>query len=54
VTDAEKAFIEFLDANYANTLADIRKSGQLSDESKKALGESMERFRAAHTEHFRT
>ncbi len=52
VTTVEKAFIDFLDANYSATLAGIKKSGQLSDDAKKELGEAMENFRNAHAEHF--
>ena len=52
VTVVEKAFVEFLDANFAQMLAGIKKSGQLSDDAKKELGKAMEDFRAAHSEYF--
>lgn len=52
VTTVEKAFIEFLDANFSKTLAGIKKTGQLSDDAKKELGEAMETFRAAHASYF--
>lgn len=52
VTTVEKAFIEFLDANFSKTLAGIKKTGQLSDDAKKELGEAMENFRSAHGEYF--
>jgi len=52
VTAVEKAFIEFLDAGFSEALGTIKKSGQLSDESKKELGSAMEEFRLAHKEYF--
>jgi F-type H+-transporting ATPase subunit alpha len=52
VTAAEKAFTDFLDANFSKTLAGIKKTGQLSDEAKKELGRAMEEFRMAHAELF--
>ena len=52
VTTVEKAFIEFLDSNFSSTLENIKKSGQLSDDSKKELGEAMTNFRSAHSEYF--
>src|SRR3990167_6167734 len=52
VTEVEKQFTEFLDTKSAKTLADIKKTGQLSDEAKKALGKVMEEFRLAHAEMF--
>jgi F-type H+-transporting ATPase subunit alpha len=52
VTAVEKAFVDFLDSNFAASLASIKKSGQLSDDAKKELGQAMENFRAAHGEYF--
>ncbi len=52
VTAAEKAFTDFLDSNFSSTLAGIKKTGQLSDDAKKELGEAMENFRSAHKELF--
>jgi F-type H+-transporting ATPase subunit alpha len=52
VTTVEKAYIDFLDSNFSSTLASIKKSGQLSDDSKKELGEAMTNFRSAHSEYF--
>lgn len=52
VTNAERAFTDFLDVNYSHVLTEIKKTGQLSDESKKSLGEAMENFRNAHAELF--
>ena len=52
VTDVEKQFVEFLDGQYAKTLAAIKSTGQLTDEDKKMLGKAMEEFRLAHKELF--
>ena len=52
VTVVERAFTEFLDASFSATLADIKKTGALSDDAKKKLGKAMEDFRAAHSEYF--
>lgn len=52
VRDAGKQFLHFMDSNHESTLADIRTSAQLSDESKKSLGQAMEEFRLAHKEYF--
>lgn len=52
VTEVEKLFMDFLDANHAKTLAGIKKSGQLSDEAKNALNQAMEEFKLAHPELF--
>ena len=52
VTEVEKQYMDFLDGQYTKTLASIRKSGQLSEDDKKALNRAMEEFRLAHTELF--
>jgi len=52
VTSVEEKFAEFLDGQYKKTLDEVKKSGQLSDESKKQLGKAMEEFRLAHKEFF--
>lgn len=52
VTTVEKAYMDFLDANYSKTLASIKKTGQVSEDDKKALGSAMEGFRAAHGAYF--
>jgi F-type H+-transporting ATPase subunit alpha len=52
VTAVEKAYVEFLDSNFSDTLTSIKKTGHLSDDDKKALGRAMEGFRAAHGEYF--
>ena len=52
VTAVEARYMEFLDGQYAKTLADIKKSGQISDDTKKSLGKAMEEFRLAHKEFF--
>ena len=53
VTEVEKQYMDFLDGQYAKTLASIRKSGQLSEDDKKALNKAMEEFRLAHAESFK-
>jgi F-type H+-transporting ATPase subunit alpha len=52
VAATERAFTDFLDANFSKTLAGIKKTGELKDDAKKELGKAMEEFRAAHKEHF--
>ena len=52
VTAVEAKLIEFLDGQHPKTLAEIRKTGQLSDATKKALDKAMEEFRLAHSELF--
>jgi len=52
VTEVEKQYMDFLDGQYAKTLASIRKSGQLSEDNKKELNKAMEEFRLAHSELF--
>lgn len=52
VTEVERAYVDFLDGSYAQTLAGIKKTGQLSDDAKKDFGKAMEEFRAAHPEYF--
>ncbi len=52
VTSVEARFAEFLDDGYEATLLEIKKTGVLSDDSKKALHKAMEEFRAGHGELF--
>ncbi len=52
VTAVEAQFTQFLDAQYAKTLAEIKKTGQLSDELKKTLNIAMNEFQLAHKELF--
>jgi len=52
VVEAEKLFSEFLDGQHSKLLAGIRKTGLLSDDSKKELAQAMEGFRLAHKELF--
>ncbi len=54
VTDVEQRFMDFLDGNYATVLATIKKTGQLSDETKLELNKAMEEFRLAHPELFKS
>ncbi|OGG54724.1 F0F1 ATP synthase subunit alpha [Candidatus Kaiserbacteria bacterium RIFCSPHIGHO2_02_FULL_55_25] len=52
VTAVEAQFTQFLDAQYAKTLAEIKKSGQLSDDTKKKLNIAAGEFQLAHKELF--
>ncbi len=52
VTQVEALFAEYLDGEHSATLAEIKKSAQLSDDSKKELGRAMEQFRLAHADLF--
>ena len=52
VTEVEKRLIEFLDTKSSKTLVEIKKTGVLSDESKKELNKAMEAFRLGHEELF--
>lgn len=52
VREAAAAFLSFLDSNYNDTLAEIKKSGLLSDDTKLALNKASEEFRVAHKELF--
>jgi F-type H+-transporting ATPase subunit alpha len=52
VTAVEAAFASFLDAQFSDTLAEIQKTGLLSDDSKKELNRAVEEFRLAHPEFF--
>ena len=54
VTVVEAQLAEFLDGQYAKTLAEIKKTGALSDELKKQLNKALEEFRLAHSELFAT
>ncbi|MCE9541080.1 F0F1 ATP synthase subunit alpha [Candidatus Kaiserbacteria bacterium] len=52
VTEVEQLYVDFLDSNYSSVLADIQKTAQLSEETKKSLNQSMEEFKLAHGELF--
>src|SRR3989338_5139498 len=54
VTVVEAQLAEFLDGQYAKTLAEIKKTGALSEDVKKELNKAMEEFRLAHPELFAT
>ena len=54
VTAVEAQLAEFLDGQYAKTLAAIKKTAVLSDELKKELNKALEEFRLAHPELFST
>ena len=52
VTEVEKLLLDFLDGQHTKTLSEIRKTGQLTDDTKKTLNKAMEEFRLAHPELF--
>jgi len=52
VREVELQLAEFLDTKCKDTLAEIKKTGELSDESKKAFNKANEDFRLAHPEYF--
>ena len=52
VTEAEAKLLAFLGGQFSETLATIKKSNQLSDESKKQLDHAFDEFRLAHPELF--
>ncbi|MBI5469906.1 F0F1 ATP synthase subunit alpha [Candidatus Kaiserbacteria bacterium] len=52
VREAAHKLIEFLDGNYAETLAEIKKTGAISEDIKKTLNKANEEFRLAHKELF--
>jgi len=52
VREAAAALIEFMDSNHAEILAEIKKSGLLSDDTKLALNKANDEFRLAHKELF--
>ncbi len=52
VTIVGAHFSEFLDDEYEKTLAEIKKTGVLSDDSKKHLNDAADKFRLGHPELF--
>jgi F-type H+-transporting ATPase subunit alpha len=52
VIEVEKQFIEYLDGQHSKTLAEIKKTGAVSEDLKKELNRAMEEFKLAHTELF--
>ncbi|PIR84098.1 F0F1 ATP synthase subunit alpha [Candidatus Kaiserbacteria bacterium CG10_big_fil_rev_8_21_14_0_10_51_14] len=52
VTAVEAQLVEYLEGQHAKTLAEIKKSGALSDDLKKALHQAFEQFRLAHPDLF--
>ncbi len=52
VRAAALAWLNFIDSSYASVFAEIKKSGQLSDETKDTLKKAMEEFKSAHKEFF--
>jgi F-type H+-transporting ATPase subunit alpha len=52
VRETEQLLAEFLDGQHAKLLAEIKKSGALSEDLKKHLNKAIEEFRLAHPELF--
>lgn len=52
VKRAESEWLDFVNASHADLLADIKKTGAVSDDAKKTLTGAMESFRVAHKELF--
>jgi F-type H+-transporting ATPase subunit alpha len=52
VREAAHAYLNFLDSNHAETLAKIKSSGTIEDDSKLTLNKAADEFRAAHKEFF--
>jgi F-type H+-transporting ATPase subunit alpha len=52
VTEVERLYLDYLDNQYAEVLETIRKTAQLSDESKEALLKAADEFKLAHPELF--
>ncbi|MDO8561640.1 MAG: F0F1 ATP synthase subunit alpha [bacterium] len=52
VNEVEAAMIEFMDGQYAKELAEIKKTGVVSDGVKTSLTRALEEFRLAHKEMF--
>jgi F-type H+-transporting ATPase subunit alpha len=52
VTAVEKQFVEYMDGQHSKTLAEIRSSAIVSDDSKKELNRAMEEFKLAHADLF--
>ena len=54
VRPAEELLMEFFEGQHAKTLAEIKKSGVVSEDTKKELNNAIEQFRLAHPELFAT
>jgi F-type H+-transporting ATPase subunit alpha len=52
VREAAAALLSFYESNYGDTLAEIKKSGLFSDDTKLALNKANDEFRVAHKELF--
>jgi F-type H+-transporting ATPase subunit alpha len=52
VTAVEAQFTEYMDGQHAKILAEIKKTGAISEDTKKELNRAMEEFKLAHTELF--
>ena len=52
VRETALSFVQYMDDNHEDALSDIKKTGVISDDSKKTLASGMEEFRLAHKELF--
>lgn len=52
ITATEQRLAEFFDAELADVLAEIKKTGQLTDDMRKELNKAMEEFKLGHAEYF--
>jgi F-type H+-transporting ATPase subunit alpha len=52
VTEVERLYLDYLDNQYSDALETIRKTAQLSDESKETLLKAADEFKLAHPELF--
>lgn len=52
VPEVEAQFVTYMEGQHTAVLAEIKKAGLVSDDSKKELGRAMEEFRLAHQELF--
>ena len=52
VTAVEAKLVDYLEGQHKKALAEIQKSGQLSEDTKKGLNKGLEEFRLAHKELF--
>lgn len=54
VREAASQFVDYVANNHSAVVEEIKKTGQVSEDNKKALGSAMEQFRLAHKDLFPT
>jgi F-type H+-transporting ATPase subunit alpha len=52
VREAASQFVTYVEGNHKEVLTEIKKTGLVSEDTKKSLGKAMEEFRLAHKEFF--